>query len=110
LLKQLVRKSYERNLQKLIASDISYTGEEAAGTAVLVKTKAQAKAARPPQEPVEIAFRVTQKSGYWRVTDIVTEGVSLVTSYRSQFTKIIKKEGFPTLIAKMKDKLAKGDL
>jgi phospholipid transport system substrate-binding protein len=44
------------------------------------------------------------------VQDIVTEGVSLVSSYRSQFTKIVKKDGFPALIQKMKDKLAKGDI
>jgi phospholipid transport system substrate-binding protein len=36
--------------------------------------------------------------------------VSLVSSYRSQFTKIIKKDGFVALIQKMKDKLAKGDI
>jgi phospholipid transport system substrate-binding protein len=34
----------------------------------------------------------------------------LVSSYRSQFTKIVKKDGFPTLITKMKDKIAKGDV
>ena len=36
-----------------------------------------------------------EKGGKWRVQDIVTEGVSLVTSYRNQFTKVIKKDGFP---------------
>ena len=44
------------------------------------------------------------------VATIVTESVSLVSSYKSQFTKIIKKDGFPALITKMKDKLAKGDV
>ena len=51
-----------------------------------------------------------EKNGAWRVTDIVTEGVSLVSSYRSQFTKIVKKDGFPKLITKMKEKIAKGDV
>ena len=40
----------------------------------------------------------------------MTEDVSLVSSYRSQFTKIIKKDGFARLIQKMKDKLAKNDI
>ena len=53
---------------------------------------------------------MVQKNGAWRVQDIITEGVSLVSSYRCQFTKIVKKDGFPTLIQKMKDKLAKGDV
>jgi phospholipid transport system substrate-binding protein len=53
---------------------------------------------------------MVQKGGAWKVGDIVTEGVSLVSSYRSQFTKIIKKDGFPALVQKMKDKIAKGDV
>ena len=110
LLKQLVRKGYERNLKKILNFNIDYVTEEAADAgAVMVKTKAKSKTdAR--EEPVEIVFKLAQKGGTWRVQDIVTEGVSLVSSYRSQFTKIVKKDGFPTLIQKMKDKLAKGDI
>ncbi len=109
ILKSLVRKAYERNLRKTLDFDISYVGEEAAGGATLVKTKAKSKTdAR--EEPIEITFKMVDKGGVWKVQDIVTEGVSLVSSYRSQFTKIVKKDGFPTLIRKMKDKLAKGDV
>jgi phospholipid transport system substrate-binding protein len=109
LLKQLVRKAYERNLRKIVNYDVEYTGEEPADSAVMVKTRAKSKSdAR--EEPVEITFKVIQKDGKWKVQDIVTEGVSLVSSYRGQFTKIIKSEGFAALIKKMKDKLAKGDV
>ena len=87
---------------------MDYTGEDQADGSFMVKTRAKSKTdAR--EDPVEIAFKVTQKDGKWKVQDIVTEGVSLVGSYRGQFTKIIKKDGFPALIQKMKDKLAKGD-
>ena len=110
LLKQLVRKGYERNLKKILNFDVEYVAEDTTdGGSALVKTKAKSKTdAR--EEPIEIAFKVAQKAGAWRVQDIVTEGVSLVSSYRSQFTKIVKKDGFPALIQKMKDKLAKGDV
>ena len=109
LLKQLVRKGYERNLKKILNFDVNYVSEDAADGAMMVKTQAKAKdGAR--DEPVEIVFKLVNKGGTWRVQDIVTEGVSLVSSYRSQFTKIVKKDGFPALIQKMKDKLAKGDV
>ena len=110
LLKQLVRKGYERNLKKILGFDVEYVAEDGAdGGAVMVKTKAKSKTdAR--SEPVEIIFKLAQKAGTWRVQDIVTEGASLVSSYRGQFTKIVKKDGFPALIQKMKDKLAKGDI
>lgn len=109
LLKQLVQKAYERNLKKILGFDVQYTGESAEDGAVMVKTQSKSKTdART--EPIEIVFKMADKGGKWKVVDIVTEGVSLVGSYRSQFTKIIKKDGFPALIQKMKDKLAKGDV
>jgi phospholipid transport system substrate-binding protein len=109
LLKQLVQKSYERNLKKILNFDVEYVGEDAADGAVIVKTKSKSKD-NARDEPIEINFKLVQKDGKWKVQDIVTEGVSLVSSYRGQFTKIIKKDGFPALIQKMKDKLAKGDV
>lgn len=109
LLKQLVQRAYEKNLKKTLSFNIEYLGEETNGGAIVVKTKAVSKTdAR--EEPIEISYKMQEKGGTWRVNDIVTEGVSLVSSYRSQFTKIIKKDGFPVLIKKMKDKIAKGDV
>ncbi len=108
-LKQLVQKAYERNLKKTLSFNIEYVGEETAGNVIVVKTKAISKT-NAREEPIEINFKMQEVGGAWRVNDIVTEGVSLVSSYRSQFTKIIKKDGFPALIKKMKDKLAKGEV
>ncbi|AKT38346.1 MlaC/ttg2D family ABC transporter substrate-binding protein [Chondromyces crocatus] len=110
LLKQLVRKSYERNLRKTLNFDIQYVSEKPAGDLVLVETKAVSKEKKARNdEPVVIQYKLVKKDGAWRVRDIVTDDVSLVSSYRSQFTKIVKKDGFPALIKKMKDKLAKNE-
>jgi phospholipid transport system substrate-binding protein len=109
ILKQLVRKAYEKNLQKTVNFNIEYTGEEPASSAVLVKTRAVSKT-NAREEPIEINYKMLDKGGAWRVQDIVTEGASLVSSYRTQFTRIIKKDGFPALVKKMKEKLAKGDV
>jgi phospholipid transport system substrate-binding protein len=46
-----------------------------------------------------------KKGKGWRVTDMVTDGVSLVSNYRSQFNKIITEDGWDVLMQKMKDKL-----
>lgn len=109
ILKQLVRKAYEKNLRKTIDFDIAYVGEAADGPAMVVKTKATSHA-KPNDEPILIDFKMLEKDSAWKVQDIATEGVSLVGSYRSQFTRIIKKDGFPALLKKMKEKLAKGDV
>jgi len=45
------------------------------------------------------------KSDRWRVYDISIEGVSLVRNYRSQFHKILMKQGMNDLMNMMKQKL-----
>ena len=109
LLKQLVRRSYERNIKKTLNYNIEYTAEAPKGSQIVVSTKAVSKTDKRA-DPVEIDYTLAQKDGKWRIQDIKTDGVSLVSSYRSQFTKIFKKDGFPVLIQKMKDKIAKGDV
>jgi phospholipid transport system substrate-binding protein len=109
LLKQLVQQAYERNLKKTLAFNIEYVAEEkVSDTMFVVKTKATHKT-DSRQEPIQIDFRVVDKGGgKWRIDDIITEEVSLVSSYRSQFVKILKKDGYAALVKKMKEKIAKG--
>jgi phospholipid transport system substrate-binding protein len=108
LLKQLVRNAYQKNLKKIVNFNVNYVGEEPAGDAVLVKTTSTPK--DPREDPVEINFKMLSANGKgWKVQDIVTEGASMVQGFRRDFLKVITKDGFPALIQKMKDKLAKGD-
>lgn len=109
LLKQLVTRAYEKNLRKTLSWNLEYLGDEKAGSEYVVKTKAKHKT-DSRADPITIDFKMADKGGgKYRVVDIITEEVSLVGSYRSQFTKIIKKDGFSGLAKKMKEKIAKGD-
>lgn len=109
ILKQLVRKAYEKNLKKTVTFRIDYVGQDPVDSAELVRTRATNQA-NSRDEPVEIDFKMVKDGSSWKVADIVTEGSSLVRNYRNQFTRIIKRDGFPALIKKMNDKLAKGDV
>jgi phospholipid transport system substrate-binding protein len=107
VLKQLVRQSWRKNLKKIADYDVDFTGEVAAkDDRRLVSSKATSRKNKR-EEPFSIDYVMAQRDGQWKITDIVTEGSSLVGNYRSQFTKVIKKDGFPALIAKMKKKLGK---
>ncbi|MBK6515641.1 MAG: ABC transporter substrate-binding protein [Polyangiaceae bacterium] len=109
LLKQLVTRAYEKNLRKTLSWNIEYLAEEKTGSEWIVKTRAKHKT-DTRQDPIKIDFKLVDKgSGKFRMSDIITEDVSLVSSYRAQFTKIIKKDGYAGLAKKMKDKIAKGD-
>lgn len=106
VLKRLVRNAYRKNLKKTLDYEVSFKGESKAKKGVLVKTAAKSKK-DSREEPVTIDYVLHKVDGKWRVFDIVTEGSSLVANYKSQFRRVIKKQGFPELMARMKKKLDK---
>lgn len=54
---------------------------------------------------IPIEYKVILKDGKWWVYDVIIEGVSFVSTYRSQYNKIIVRESYAKLIEKMKTKL-----
>jgi phospholipid transport system substrate-binding protein len=45
-----------------------------------------------------------KKADRWLVYDVIIEGVSLISNYRTQFNKIIQTSSFQELVKKMKSK------
>lgn len=106
LLKKLVQRNYERNIKNIQGYNVEYLGETATdGSAVIVRTRAASKKNRR-EPPVEIDYRLEQIGDEWRVCDIVTEGSSLVRNYRSQFNRIIKKDGYDALVKRLQERIA----
>ena len=48
---------------------------------------------QPGQPPLAVNYRMFLDKGQWKVYDIMIEGVSLVTNYRSTFNEEIKRKG-----------------
>ncbi len=57
---------------------------------------------------VPIFYRLTDKSGDWKVYDLIIEGVSLVKNYRTQFREILAKDSPEKLLQIMRDKVGQG--
>jgi len=55
-------------------------------------------------QPIRVNYALSKSTGKWLVFDIVIEGVSLVTNYRSQFSSVIRKNGMDVLIKKLAEK------
>jgi len=51
-----------------------------------------------------VDYRMINQGGKWSVYDVVIEGVSLVSNYRTQFNKIITSNGYPELVKKLQTK------
>lgn len=58
-------------------------------TKVIVKTEVL----QPGLQPVDVNYRMLLSNGEWKVYDILIDGVSLVTNYRSTFNDEIQTKG-----------------
>ena len=57
---------------------------------------------------IPLFYRLTDKSGSWKVYDVIIEGVSMVKNYRTQFRDILAKDSPDKLIEILRDKVNKG--
>jgi phospholipid transport system substrate-binding protein len=67
---------------------------------VIVKTEIVQDGA----QPIKVNYALAKDGDSWLVFDIVIEGVSLVTNYRSQFSSEIRKGGMDSLNKKLTKK------
>jgi phospholipid transport system substrate-binding protein len=56
---------------------------------VVVKTEVL----QPGLQPIAVNYRMLNKNGDWKVYDIMIEGVSLVTNYRTSFKNEVERTG-----------------
>ena len=57
---------------------------------------------------VPIYYRLIEKNGDWKVYDVVIEGVSLVSNYRTQFREILASKTPEALLEVLRNKVGKG--
>ena len=55
---------------------------------------------------IELNYRLKKAETGWKIYDVIVDGASLLDNYKFQFDKIIKKDGYPTLVHRMESKLA----
>ncbi len=75
----------------------------AADTDVIVKTII----AQPGGQPIPIDYSMEKLPDGWKVFDVLIDGVSLVTNYRSSFNTEIKANGIDGLVKSLSDRNAK---
>jgi phospholipid transport system substrate-binding protein len=54
----------------------------------------------------EVDYRFRQLDGDWRIVDYSVDGVSTVRNYRSQFAKILVKQGWDELLQRIRKRTA----
>jgi phospholipid transport system substrate-binding protein len=71
---------------------------------VMIPTRIAASDNAPP---IPINYRLQLNDAKWMVYDVVIDGVSLITNYRSQFATEVRRNGIDGLISALADKNGK---
>lgn len=100
LFSQLIESSYVGKLEAYTNEKVSYPGEKVKGKKAVVETLIITSSADIP-----VDYRLYQKGDQWLVYDVIIEGVSLISNYRSTYQEIMKDEGFDGLLSKMQAKI-----
>jgi phospholipid transport system substrate-binding protein len=100
LFSQLIENTYLGKIEAYTNEKVEYPGEKVKGNKALVETLIIAASADIP-----VDYKLYKKGDAWWVYDVIIEGVSLVSNYRSSYQEIVKNEGFDGLLAKMQEKI-----
>jgi len=103
-LRSLIEDNYVRGLRANLEYSVDYTGETVDKDGNLdVATTINTKRHDRPYK-IEVEYVLKKDGDKLKAWDVKTDGVGLVDNYRTQFDRIIEKDGFAGLIAKMKKK------
>src|SRR5438045_854607 len=100
LFAELLDRAYIGKIELYQGEKIRYVGETINGDDATVKTRILTK--KGSEVPVD--YRLHSKDGRWLVYDVIIEGVSLVSNYRTQFNKIVQTESYDALILRLRAK------
>lgn len=96
----LLENSYAGKIESYNNEKIVYIKESMDGNYAEVKSKV----VTAKRDEFSLDYRLMAENGRWMVYDVVIEGVSLVSNYRSQFNRIITANGYPELVKKLQNK------
>ncbi|GAB4281980.1 MAG: ABC transporter substrate-binding protein [Deferrisomatales bacterium] len=101
LFSRLLEATYLSRVENYSDETVLYRGERIRGKRARVDTAILGKTGEIPVE-----YRMVVVGGDWQVYDVVIEGVSLVSNYRTTYDEIIRREGMEGLLARMEEKVA----
>ena len=104
LFKDLLFNTYVDRVENYTASDekVVFDNQQIDGNYAVVNTRITGYQGTD----VTVDYRLTQKSGKWKVYDVIVAGISLVNNYRSQFNSILSRKSFDELLKTMNEKVA----
>lgn len=98
----LLLRTYGTALRQYDSEKLNYLPAQAPAGADRVTVRTQI--IRPDGPKVSVDYLLTNRSGEWKVYDVIIENVSLVVTYRSEYAAIIKRDGMDGLLKQLADR------
>ena len=105
LFTDLLEKAYIGKIESYAGEKVVYTAEKIDGDYAIVRARIIPTRRRADSRTREtgLEYRLVKKEARWKVYDVVVDGVSFVSTYRSQFDRIIKSSSYAALVDRMRD-------
>ena len=100
LFTDLLERSYVTRVEAYAGENIAYLGEAVDASYATVRSKILTDR----RSEIALDYRLHLRDGRWRVYDLQIDGVSFVSTYRSQFDRIIQAESYAALVERMRKK------
>lgn len=98
----LLLRTYGTALRQYHSETLNYLPTQAAAGADRVTVRTEI--IRPDGPKVSVDYLLTNRSGEWKVYDVIIENVSMVVTYRSEYAAIIKRDGMDGLLKQLADR------
>jgi len=102
--RSLLVRTYATALFEYSGQPIEYAAFRMADGADDAQVKTMIDAGAGPKIP--LSYSLAKDANEWKVYDVSIDGISLVTNYRSSYSRIVKKNGVDGLIKKLAKKNA----
>ena len=96
----LLEKTYADQIDFYDGQKVDYTGERIDGNYAQVDSRIIDKNG----QTYSVSYRLHKVEGKWGIYDVVAENISVVSSYRSQFNRVIARSSFDDLLKTMKER------
>ncbi len=97
----LIANAYLSRIEQFAGEPFTYVGEKIDGDEASV----QSRVVTPKGSEIGLDYRLYRAAGRWAVYDIYVDGISLVSSYKAQFSRIIQRGSFADLLKQLRVKV-----
>jgi phospholipid transport system substrate-binding protein len=100
LFTDLLERSYVGKIESYSGEKIVYTGEVMDGDYATVRSRIVTRR----RTDTALDYRLHQIEGRWKVYDVLIDGVSFVSTYRSEFNRVIQSSSYDELVERLRKK------